>query len=56
VNEELVNVFDDQLELIFGPGVNGKIVKGEIPPFYVGLNIQIKYFIMPCLILVLLKT
>jgi len=42
VNEDSVNVFDDYPELIFGPGVNGKIVEGEFPPFYVGLNIHDK--------------
>ena len=42
VNEDSVNIFDDRLELIFGPGVNGKTVEGEAPPFYVGLNIHDK--------------
>jgi len=42
VNEDSVNVFDDQPELIFSPGVNGKTVEGEVPPFYVGLNIHDK--------------
>jgi len=42
VNEDSVNVFDDQPELIFGPGVNGEIVEKEVPPFYVGLNIYDK--------------
>jgi len=42
VNEDSVNVFDDQPELIFGPRVNGKIAEGEVPPFYVGLNIHDK--------------
>jgi len=39
VNEDSVNVFDDQPKLIFGLGVNGKTEEGEVPPFYVGLNI-----------------
>lgn len=42
VNEDSVNVFDDQLELIFGPEVNGKQVNGGIPHFYVSLNIHDK--------------
>jgi len=42
VNEDLVNVFDDQLELIFGLEVNGKSVDGGVPPFYVSLNIHDK--------------
>ena len=42
MNEDLVNVFYDQPELIFCPGVNGKTVEGEVPPFYVGLNIHDK--------------
>eukprot|EP00253_Pinus_taeda_P002880 PITA_02880 len=33
-NRDAVNVFDDQLELIFGSEVNGKSVDGGIPPFY----------------------
>lgn len=37
-----MNNFDDQPELIFGPKVNGKIVDGGIPPFYVSLNIHDK--------------
>ena len=42
VNEDSVNVFDDQPELIFGLGVNGKTVEGEVPPFYIGLHIHDK--------------
>jgi len=42
VNRDAVNVLDDQPELIFGPEVNGKIVDGGIPPFYVSLNIHDK--------------
>lgn len=41
-NEDSVNLFDDQLELIFGPDVNGKPVEGGIPPFYISLNIHDK--------------
>ena len=42
VNEDSVNIFDDQLELIFGHEVIRKIAEGEVPPFYVGLNIHDK--------------
>lgn len=42
MNEDSVNVYDDQLELIFGPGINGKTVEGEVSPFYVGLKIHDK--------------
>jgi len=42
VNEDSVNVFDNQPELIFGPGVNGKTIKGEVPRFHVGLKIHDK--------------
>jgi len=41
-NEDSVNLFDDQPELIFGPEVNGKRMDGGIPPFYVSLNIHDK--------------
>lgn len=39
-NEDSLNLFDDQPKLIFGPEVNGKLVEGGIPPFYVSLNIH----------------
>ena len=42
VNKYSVNVFDDQPELIFGPEVNGKLVDGGVPSFYVSLNIHNK--------------
>jgi len=42
VNQDSVNVFDDQRELIFGPEVNGKPVDGGVPPFYVSLSIHDK--------------
>ena len=42
MNEDSVNIFYDQPEFIFGPGVNGKTVEGEVPPFYVSLNIHDK--------------
>lgn len=41
-NRDAVNVLDDQPELIFGVEVNGKIVDGGIPTFYVSLNIHDK--------------
>lgn len=41
-NDGSVNLFNDQLELIFGPDVNGKPLEGEIPPFYISLNIRDK--------------
>lgn len=42
--EDSVNVFDDQLELIFGLEVNGKHLEGSVPPFYVSLNIHDTFF------------
>lgn len=39
-NRYAVNVLDDQLELLFGPEVNGKTGNGGVPPFYVSLNIH----------------
>lgn len=41
-NEDSVNLFDDQPELIFGLDVNGKLVEGWIPPFYISLNLHDK--------------
>lgn len=41
-NEDSINLFDDQPELNFGSDVNGKPVVGEIPPFYISLNIHDK--------------
>ena len=41
-NEDSVNLFDDQPELIFGPDVNGKPQEGGVPPFYISLNIHDK--------------
>ena len=41
-NEDSVNLFDDQPELIFRLDVNGKPVEGWIPPFYISLNIHDK--------------
>lgn len=42
LNKDSINFFDDQPELISGLGVNGKTAEGEVPPFYVGLNIHDK--------------
>lgn len=41
-NRDAVNFLDDQPELIFSLEVNGKSVDGEVPPFYVSLNIHDK--------------
>jgi len=41
-NRDVVNVLDDQLELLFGPKVNGKTTNGGVLPFYVNLNIHDK--------------
>lgn len=41
-NEDSVNLFDDQPELICGPNLNGKAVEGGIPPFYISVNIHDK--------------
>jgi len=40
--EDVVNLNDDQLELLFGPEVNGKHQQGCIPPFYISLNVHDK--------------
>lgn len=36
-------MFDDSLELIFGPNVNGKPLEGGFPPFYICLSIHEKF-------------
>ena len=41
-NEDSINLFDDQPELIFGLDVDGKPAEGRIPPFYISLNIHDK--------------
>lgn len=41
-NEDSINLFDDQPELIFSPDVNGKRMEGGVPPFYISLNIHDK--------------
>lgn len=38
--EDSVNLNDDQLELLFGPEVNGKHQEGGVPPFYISLSIH----------------
>ena len=43
-NNDTVNLTDDQLELIFGPKIEGKYQEGPIPPFYVSLNVHDKIF------------
>lgn len=41
-NEDSVNLFDGQRELIFGLDVNAKPPEGGIPPFYISLSIHDK--------------
>lgn len=41
-NTDTMNLNDDQLELLFGPKVDGKPQEGGVPPFYVILNIHDK--------------
>lgn len=41
-NTDSVSLNDDQLELLFGPKVEGKLEEGGVPPFYVSLNIHDK--------------
>jgi hypothetical protein len=35
-----VNLTDDQLELMFGPEVDGQTDNGDVAPFYISLNIH----------------
>ena len=37
-NRDDVIVLDDQLELLFGPEVDGKTTNGGVLPFYVNLH------------------
>jgi hypothetical protein len=37
---DTVNLTDDQLELLFGPEVDGQIDTGAVAPFYIRLNIH----------------
>jgi len=41
-NEDSINLFNDQPELIFGPDVNEKPLEGGVPPFYISLSIHDK--------------
>lgn len=38
--EDVINLNDDKLELIFGLDVNGKHPDGSVPPFYISLTIH----------------
>ena len=37
---DTLNLTDDEPKLLFGPEVEGKYQEGDIPPFYVSLNIH----------------
>lgn len=37
-----VNIADDHPTIIFGPKIDGKGIDGDIPPFYVSLNVHEK--------------
>jgi hypothetical protein len=37
---DTINLFDDQLEIMFGPEVDGQTDNGFIAPFYISLNIH----------------
>lgn len=37
---DMVNVEDDQLELIFGPALEGQSEDSEVPPFYISLRLH----------------
>lgn len=39
-NYDTVNVTDDHPTISFGPNIEDKIQDGEVPPFYVSLNIH----------------
>ena len=39
---DTLNLTDEKLELLFGPEVEGKYQEGDVPPFYVSLNIHDK--------------
>ena len=41
-NEDTVNLNDDQPKLIFGPKIEGRYQEGDVPPFYVSLNVHDK--------------
>ena len=38
----ILNLTDEKPELLFGPKVEGKYQEGDVPPFYVSLNIHEK--------------
>jgi hypothetical protein len=42
VGTNTVNIVDNQLELLFGPEVEGKSESGFVPPFYISLSIHDK--------------
>ena len=37
---DMVNVEDDQLELIFGPTLDGESPDSDVPPFYIILRLH----------------
>ena len=37
---DMVNVEDDQLEMIFGPALNGESPDSDVPPFYISLRLH----------------
>ena len=37
---DMVNIEDDQLELIFGPSIDGQSKYSEVPQFYLSLEVQ----------------
>lgn len=37
--KDISSLVDDKLELFFGPEIEGKHQDGNVPPFYVSLNI-----------------
>lgn len=39
---DTINVSDDQPEIMFRPKVDGKLQDGDVPPFYISLNIHDK--------------
>jgi hypothetical protein len=39
-HSDTVNLTDDQLELLFGPEVDGQTDNGAVAPFYISLNIH----------------
>ena len=37
---DMVNIEDDQLELKFGPAIDGQSEDSEVPPFYLSLKVH----------------